>query len=223
MNRVIAVACRFDTSFGCESKIHAKRQKSTTKKTIDPSFCPENYHIHLKSEHSICWKEYQALSIESKWIYFDIEVPFVNTIMSHLERDINHVTYIIDNDMVEVIIREMLWNLEDFEGQTYEIAMPVFTLDTHTSNSYVTIKTSMTYQLAIKYIDSGISLKQATLALQVTKEVVMIFKLGGMNVLKIATYVRVRCGANFQIISNILCMVWTFSLLLMPQLASLHT
>lgn len=72
----------------------------------------------------------------------------------------------------------MLWDLEDFEDQIYENAMRVFSLDTHTCNYFVTIKTPMTYQFAFKYIDIGISLNQTAsplffeapqLALQATK------------------------------------------------------
>lgn len=92
--------------------------------------------------------------------------------------------------------------------------MRIFMLDTNTRNNYVTIKTSMAYQLAIKYIGIDISFRQNALALQATKEVVMVSKLGGMNDLKIATFVRVQCSANFPIISNISPMVWTFSIAL---------
>lgn len=66
--------------------------------------------------------------------YFDIDVPFVNTIVSHLDRDTDYVIYNIEKDIVEVIIGEMLWNLKDFEAQTYENAMRVFMLDIHTRN-----------------------------------------------------------------------------------------
>lgn len=108
----------------------------------------------------------------------------------------------------------MLWDLEDFEDQTYENALHVFTMNIHTDNYFVTIKTPMVHQLAIKYIGIGISLIQIVLALQATKKVVMIFKLGGIIDIKIATIVPIQCGANFQIIYNILCMVWVFSITL---------
>lgn len=111
--------------------------------------------------------------------------------MSHLDKDTDHVIYNIEKSIVEIIIVEMLWYLKDFEGQNYEIAMRVFMLDTHTWNYFVIIKTPRVYQLAIKYIGIGISFRQTALALQATKEVAMVSKLGEMNDLKIATFVRV--------------------------------
>lgn len=81
----------------------------------------------------------------------------------------DHVSYIIDNDIVDVIIGKILWDPEDFDGQTYDNAMRVFTLDIHMSNYFMTIKNPMAYQLAIKYIGIGISLQQTALALQATK------------------------------------------------------
>lgn len=166
--RIIVVACKFCIAFGRKSKIGAKRQKTITKKTFGLVFCIKNYLIHLKSKHPIRWKEYQSFFKESKLIYFDIEVPFVNTILSHLNWDTDHITYTIDKGIVEFIIGEILWDLEDYEDQTYENAMHAFTLDTHTDNYSITIKTQMAYQLAINYIDIGISLSHNALVLHAT-------------------------------------------------------
>lgn len=64
-------------------------------------------------------------------IYFNIDVPFVKTILSYINIDIYHVTYNIEKGIVEVIIGKVLCDLEDFEVQTYENAMRVIMLDTH--------------------------------------------------------------------------------------------
>lgn len=106
-SRIIVVACRFYTADDQESKIDAKRQKATAKKKFDLAFCPKNYRIHLKSEHPIRWEEYQSLSTESKMTYFGIDVPFVNTNLSHIDKYTYHVIYNIEKCIVEFIIREM--------------------------------------------------------------------------------------------------------------------
>lgn len=108
--------------------------KSDYKEHVWSSISPQELPHSSQKRASICWKQYQSLSTASKLIYFDIEIPFVNTIMSHMDRDTNHVTYTIDKRLVDVIIWEILWNPEDFEDKIYENAMCVFTLATHTYN-----------------------------------------------------------------------------------------
>ncbi|KAH6577801.1 hypothetical protein BASA60_003877 [Batrachochytrium salamandrivorans] len=129
-----------------------------------------------------------------------------------LERD--HITYRLDKLIVEVIIGQMLWDPEDIDGLTFDNAMRIFTLDESSGDYMVTIKTPMAYNLAVKHVGIGISMKQTALALQATKEEANVAKLGAMNQSKIATFVRVQCAANFQIIANVLRRVWAFALAL---------
>lgn len=44
---------------------------------------------------------------EGKLIYLDFEVLIVNTTLTHLNRDRDEVTYIIDKDIIDVIIGEI--------------------------------------------------------------------------------------------------------------------
>lgn len=99
----------------------------------------------------MCWMQIAIPTVNR------CEVPFVNTILSHLDRHANHVIYTIDKDIVEIIFGKNLWNPTYVEGQIYENIMRMFTLDNYTSNDFVTIKTPTTYHLAIKYVDIGIS------------------------------------------------------------------
>lgn len=55
-----------------------KTSKSDFKEDVNPTFRPKNYHIHLKNEHPIRWEKYHSLSKESKLIYLDIEIYFMN-------------------------------------------------------------------------------------------------------------------------------------------------
>ncbi|KAH9256198.1 hypothetical protein BASA81_005701 [Batrachochytrium salamandrivorans] len=160
------------------------------------------------------WAAYQLKCDADKAVFFDVAVPFVNTIISHMDLERDHITYRLDKLIIEVIIEQMLWDPEDIDGLTFDNAMRIFTLDEPSGDYMVTIKTPMAYNLAVKHVGIGISMKQTALALQATKEEANVAKFGAMNQSKIATFVRVQCAANFQIIANVLCRVWVFALAL---------
>ena len=124
-SKVVSVSCRFCIAFGRECKVGPKRNTTSNLKTFGPVFRPENYRIHLNSEHSTKWEAYCALSPELKGSYFD-GIPFTNTIISHLERGCDAVVYTIDKDIVDIIIGDILWNPNDIDGLTYENAMRLF-------------------------------------------------------------------------------------------------
>ncbi|KAH6569337.1 hypothetical protein BASA62_004956 [Batrachochytrium salamandrivorans] len=191
-----------------------KRQKTVCKKTFGPQFRPENYRSHLTTQHPKAWAAYQLKCDADKAVFFDVAVPFVNTIISHMDLERDHITYRLDKLIIEVIIEQMLWDPEDIDGLTFDNAMRIFTLDEPSGDYMVTIKTPMAYNLAVKHVGIGISMKQTALALQATKEEANVAKFGAMNQSKIATFVRVQCAANFQIIANVLCRVWAFALAL---------
>ncbi|KAH6600444.1 hypothetical protein BASA50_002301 [Batrachochytrium salamandrivorans] len=212
--KVDLVACRLCIAFGIEEKVGAKRQKTVCKKTFGPQFRPENYRSHLTTQHPKAWAAYQLKCNADKAVFFDVAVPFVNTIISHMDLERDHITYRLDKLIIEVIIEQMLWDPEDIDGLTFDNAMRIFTLDEPSGDYMVTIKTPMAYNLAVKHVGIGISMKQTALALQATKEEANVAKFGAMNQSKIATFVRVQCAANFQIIANVLCRVWVFALAL---------
>ncbi|KAH6588004.1 hypothetical protein BASA61_006153 [Batrachochytrium salamandrivorans] len=212
--KVDLVACRLCIAFGIEEKVGAKRQKTVCKKTFGPQFRPENYRSHLTTQHPKAWAAYQLKCDADKAVFFDVAVPFVNTIISHMDLERDHITYRLDKLIIEVIIEQMLWDPEDIDGLTFDNAMRIFTLDEPSGDYMVTIKTPMAYNLAVKHVGIGISMKQTALALQATKEEANVAKFGAMNQSKIATFVRVQCAANFQIIANVLCRVWAFALAL---------
>ena len=100
------------------------------------------------------------------------------------------------------------------EGLIFSNAMRIFHEDGVSGNYSVTIKTPTAHHLAVNFVGIGMSLKQTALAMQEVKDIAFVSKVGGMNELTVEKFVRVKCATNFQIIANILCKVWTFSLAL---------
>lgn len=113
---VIAVAYRICISFNRECKVDAKTPKMTIENAFDSTFRLDNYLIHLNSQHPFPSEKYQTQSNKIKLVYFDIKIFFVNTILSHFDRETNHVDHTMDMIMIKYIIREMLWELKDVEG-----------------------------------------------------------------------------------------------------------
>ncbi|KAJ1344447.1 hypothetical protein BSLG_001007 [Batrachochytrium salamandrivorans] len=200
--KVDLVACRLCIAFGIEEKVGAKRQKTVCKKTFGPQFRPENYRSHLTTQHPKAWAAYQLKCDADKAVFFDVAVPFVNTIISHMDLERDHITYRLDKLIIEVIIEQMLWDPEDIDGLTFDNAMRIFTLDEPSGDYMVTIKTPMAYNLAVKHVGIGISMKQTALALQATKEEANVAKFGAMNQSKIATFTsttrwHAMCSSTF--------------------------
>ncbi|CAI5737301.1 unnamed protein product [Hyaloperonospora brassicae] len=108
----------------------------------------------------------------------------------------------------------MLWDPEHLKKLTYNVAVRIFTREEPSGEYAATIKTPMEYRLAIKHVGIGIIMKWTALEIQAAKEVASVSNLAGMNQAKVAVFVRVQCGANYQTISNVLRLVWAFSIAL---------
>ena len=196
-NKIDLVACRFCIAYGVKGKVGAKRYNTVYKKTFGPQFRPENYRSHLTLQHPAKWAEYQLKSDSEKSAFFDIAIAFVDTIISHMDLERDHITYRIDKQVIEVFIGELLWDPEDIETLTFENAMRIFTREELLGYYAVTIKMPMAYRLAIRHVGIGISMKQTALTIQAAKKVANVFKLAGKNQAKVATFVRVQCAANY--------------------------
>lgn len=107
---------------------------------------------------------YHAFFKENKLIYLTLICTLWTQFLSHLDWDTNHVIYIIDKNIVDVIIGKMLWDTKDVECQTYNNVICAFTLNSNTVNYSVTIKILMTYHIAIEYVGIDMSLRRTTLA-----------------------------------------------------------
>ena len=79
--RISAVNCKLCLIFGRE-KTHIK-----TINVFKAPFRTENFQCHLQNQHTEKWAEYEMLeSGRKKKAFFEIEVPYAETIESHFGR-----------------------------------------------------------------------------------------------------------------------------------------
>ncbi|OAE24891.1 hypothetical protein AXG93_2931s1340 [Marchantia polymorpha subsp. ruderalis] len=192
---ITSVECRFCFVFSRKSKPGAKRVKSTNYKNFDPIFWPEKNHTHLKLEHPQRWEAYQRLSAVKKFVYFEITIPFANTIVSYVDTEKYALTFFLYQSIVEILIWDMLWSPDDVDSQTHDNAMRIFVHDLELDNFSTTAKTPLALKMTVKYAGIGLSLRQTALALQIVKDTACVSKIGGMNELKVATFIRIQCTA----------------------------
>lgn len=211
---VESVRCKFCVTFGKESTSSSserKRKVSSTVKYFTKPFRKDNYTSHLKV-HSEKFAEYGALSNEQKKGFFKVKEKFVNTLDAHFEVQRKEHVLCFDADIVEKIIGDMLFDLDDVEECTSkEKALSVFKKSNDCEMFTITIRNMRQFRLAIKYIALGSSFRQVTRIFHATKEETNLGCLGSINILKVIGYVRTLVAFSLQSIKDILQKSWCYS------------
>lgn len=83
--RVVAVACKLCTTFGCElpTQPNACNRYATTVKRFKLPFRTDNFRNHLNCQHCIKWADYLKVSAASRESFFDVVAPYTEAILSH--------------------------------------------------------------------------------------------------------------------------------------------
>jgi len=118
---VVTTACRFCEVFGKEeSEVGMKRGRSEHVKYFKAPFRKDNYSSHHMRMHSTQWAEYRELEASAKNLFFDNGTIFGSQTTMHAFAApcTPHVSVLIDKDIVNVIIGEMMFHLEDMDGIT---------------------------------------------------------------------------------------------------------
>lgn len=217
---VDSVKCRFCIAFGkegCKSSSAAsserKRKVTENIKYFTKPFRVDNYKSHLKT-HSVKWVEYQALSKEEKKVFFDtVPEKFVNTLDAHYDTERSENTLFFDADIVDKLIGDMLFDLDDEEEcSSKERALSIFKKSQDNCDMYTAKITNMRqFRLAIKYIALGSSFRQAARIFQVTKDEVNLGYLGSLNESKVIGYIRIMVAFSLQSIKDLLAKSWCYS------------
>ena len=213
---VDSVRCKFCIAFGKEGRtLSSTRKRKVTEniKYFTRPFRVDNYKSHLKT-HSVKWAEYQVLSTEEKAAFFDaVPANFVNTLSAHYDIERSENIFCFDANIVEKLIGDMLFDLDDEEECTSkERALSIFKKSQDTDEMYTAKITNMKqFRLAVKYIALGSSFRQAARIFQVTKEETNLGYLGSMNVLKVIRYVRIMVAISLQSIKDLLAKSWCYS------------
>ena len=118
-------------------------------------FRVDNYKSHLKT-YQEKWTEYQGLLNGEKQTFFDsTEENFIDTLDAHFEIEQNEFTFCFDADIVEKIVGDMFFDLDNKEECTSkERALSIFKKSPDADDLYtVKIKNMRQFWLIIKYVD----------------------------------------------------------------------
>ena len=110
---VASVVCRFCDVFGREENVRQKRKARTTSKYYRPPFRPEYYRTHNDTQHPKKWEEYKNASTEEQEVFFDITVPFKNTLHRHFETDGEAKKFRFDAGIVDNLIGNFFFDMDD--------------------------------------------------------------------------------------------------------------
>jgi hypothetical protein len=125
---VSSCVCRFCFIFGREEKVGAKRKATSRAKYFD-GFRTDNYLQHLQQQHPLKWAAYEELlsSAERDVFFKEVQVPFVNSLEAHLERD-GPLYFTVNESIVKDIIGGLLFHQDDMECVTSAQALSMFRL-----------------------------------------------------------------------------------------------
>ena len=214
---VYSVRCQFCNYIGKEDTIGEKRKRGQIKTIKDwkSPFRPSNYRLHHEGQHGSTWAAYQKLDYEAKKTFFDNKLKHKDTIEGHFRSSKKtNIIHCIDASIVEKIIGNIFFHLDNQDGISHANAMKLFQLN-NTGNLYtVTIKNPMQFHLIIRWLSRGVSFRQAVDILMDTKQITGNAELGSINNTGVSNYARVICAINLGKLSAILNhdSTWAFSL-----------
>lgn len=112
------MSCRFCYAFGRESvgtRSFKNEPIAVSKywKKGKGGFRTDNFTSHLKLQHTKRWKELQKFPLKDKRRFFDVQVPFTETLRAHFGSIDNDLILIVIESIVVEVLQEML--MEDSE------------------------------------------------------------------------------------------------------------
>ena len=210
---VTSVMCRFCRMFSREDKVGQKRKPSSVTKSYKLPFRPHLYGQHLEGQHPEKWKEYQLLSDDDKHGFFS-GTAVVNTLHSHFAGAGDQLYFEIDVPIVDTIIRKLLFD-PDAEEETSDKALRVFVpmlAEDETVTHYrVHIKNLKLFKLVVGQVALGSSFRLASRQITLVREALSLGYLSGCNEAMVSRFVRVAAGACLQKLSELLKRAWAFS------------
>ena len=214
-----SVVCRFCITFGREINITEaddRKRKRTPNVKYFSSFRTDNYMMHLTRQHLLKWAEYKLVRKDPDALmnFFDTHIPFTSKLDSHFQAD-KPLTFIIDAQIVDTVIAEMLFDPEDEDEQiSKQRALSLFSKNADSESYSVTVKNVRLYQLCIRFIACGSSIRLSSRLIQATKEAAHLSYLGGASETKLRQYVRVVVAICLQQVSDVMKSAWTYSIAL---------
>jgi hypothetical protein len=186
-------------------------------------FLPHKYRSHHDGQHTKSWALYKAVAKKDKQHFFANKIKVANTLHQYMDLDSNILTFMINASIMNTIIGDMFFRddkvVVDSDHADDDVvgaaarkvakklkektnAMKLFILneideDEDDLHSYtVTIKNIMRFNLAMDHVESGMSFRQTTSAIQHAKERTKTAKLASIIDLMVCQYVRVLVGST---------------------------
>lgn len=205
--KVNSVTCRFCHAFGREKsgRVSKKRRELTTIQAFKPPFRSDNMRAHLSNQHKKKWGEYQALSLEEKMTFFDREVPYINTIVSHFgitdQRE-----YAVHAPIVDDVIYKFLSCAEPADANTDSQTQVLSTLLVRDNDDVVTLRIAngCHFEMVVGNVSIGMSFRQVARSVQVARNVNQLSHLSGLWEGKVRLYVQAVTAINLQQIRNLM-------------------
>uniref|UniRef100_M4BQY7 DUF4371 domain-containing protein n=1 Tax=Hyaloperonospora arabidopsidis (strain Emoy2) TaxID=559515 RepID=M4BQY7_HYAAE len=217
-----------------------KRKSRVDIKCYTKPFAPQNYRSHNKMQHGKAWAEYSELRNAEKREYFTGKTKIVNTLHHCLDVEGDTMEFKVSPPIIETIIGdmffrndEMLDNAEDDDKDDLVAsdaakavakkiakkstekahAMKMFVKDSETEKYVITIKNVMRYELALDHVGSGMSFRQAAMAIEQAKRRTQTPKLADINSLMVGQFIRALVVSNLKRIADFMgdASVWAFS------------
>uniref|UniRef100_M4BWZ7 Uncharacterized protein n=1 Tax=Hyaloperonospora arabidopsidis (strain Emoy2) TaxID=559515 RepID=M4BWZ7_HYAAE len=173
-----------------------KRKSRVDIKYYTKPFSPQNYRSHNTTQHGKAWAEYSELCKAEKREYFTEKTMIVNTLHHYLDVESDTMEFKVSPPIVETFIGDMFFRNDEMldsaeDDDKYDLvasdaakavtkkitkkssekvhAMKLFVKDSETEKNVITIKNVMRYELALDHVGSGMSFRQAAMAIEHAK------------------------------------------------------
>ena len=167
---VVSVRCEFCAYLGREVKgKERQRAKTESKMTWTNNFRVDLYQAHLKGEHPSAWNKYQTSSFDEKVNFFVREVASKNTMLHHVHYNSKSIHFILNPDIVDVLICDMFFHPDDHGGVTQTATKNLF--HQFEGNYRVIISNPMQFRLVVAQIARGTSFRQVVGIINDTKAI----------------------------------------------------
>lgn len=209
---IVTVSCRFCYAFGRE------KQDSRNKRNAPISvakhwtkgrggFRTDNFTTHFKSQHAERWKEYEKLTRSEKEKYFDVQVPFSQTLRAHFGSIGQDFNINIRQSIVVDVLQEMLLENEMFRLNS------IFKQDVESMSYNLKINNRQNFETVIGQVMLGGSFRHTQRSISRLKSQGTLTYIGSISENEIGKYVQCVTAISLQYISNCLLhdYVWGYS------------
>jgi len=215
--KIMSVRCQFCVYVGRESTkpLETRKRKQTSNiQYWKPPYRPELFKKHYENCHLSQWQVYQQLSVSERLTFFENKVKIRSTLPSLLGKTETSLVFTIKQDIVEKIIGDMFFHIDEHGSITQVRALKLFQL-AEDGFYRVVIKSPTQFHLVADWIAHGLSFRQVEATMtSIRNRLSVASVIHCINDGEVASIARVICAANLQTLSSLLNdnSVWAFSL-----------